>query len=142
MADLSALTPVSPLNAPLSGAGNATAAPTMHESAAFAQAVANTAPVEQTTAPLPTQAPAEALTQTLNNGFDAFAKRVQTAGQSGEMPLPESVALDGRNGEVKQVIDNAMQSMQSAYAFAIETTMASRGSTETTKIFNTLLKGQ
>ena len=36
----------------------------------------------------------------------------------------------------------AVSQMERAYVFAIETTMASRGSTESTKIFNTLLKGQ
>jgi len=37
---------------------------------------------------------------------------------------------------------DAVASMQGAYVFAIETTLASRGSTELTKVFNTLLKGQ
>ncbi|MCP1203060.1 hypothetical protein [Acetobacter oryzoeni] len=32
--------------------------------------------------------------------------------------------------------------IQATYTFAIETTLVSKGSTETTKIFNTLLKGQ
>lgn len=41
-----------------------------------------------------------------------------------------------------QVMEQAVSGMQDAYVFAIQTTMASRGSTETTKIFNTLLKGQ
>ena len=36
----------------------------------------------------------------------------------------------------------AVAQIEHAYMFAIETTMASRGSTESTKIFNTLLKGQ
>ena len=36
----------------------------------------------------------------------------------------------------------AVAQIERAYMFAIETTMASRGSTESTKIFNTLLKGQ
>jgi hypothetical protein len=36
----------------------------------------------------------------------------------------------------------AVSQMERAYMFAIETTMASRGSTESIKIFNTLLKGQ
>lgn len=37
---------------------------------------------------------------------------------------------------------DAVSQLQAVYTFAIETTLASRGSTETTKIFNTLLKGQ
>ncbi len=39
-------------------------------------------------------------------------------------------------------MDTALAQMEHAYSFAIETTMASHGSTESTKIFNTLLKGQ
>lgn len=39
-------------------------------------------------------------------------------------------------------MDGAVAQIEHAYTFAIETTMASRGSTESTKIFNTLLKGQ
>ena len=42
----------------------------------------------------------------------------------------------------KEAMAEAVAQMERAYMFAIETTMASRGSTETTKIFNTLLKGQ
>lgn len=37
---------------------------------------------------------------------------------------------------------DAVSQLQGVYTFAIETTLASRGSTESTKIFNTLLKGQ
>ena len=39
-------------------------------------------------------------------------------------------------------IADSLKTMERAYIFAIEATMASRGSTEATKIFNTLLKGQ
>jgi hypothetical protein len=42
----------------------------------------------------------------------------------------------------KDATANAVAQMERAYMIAIETTMASRGSTEATKIFNTLLKGQ
>jgi hypothetical protein len=42
----------------------------------------------------------------------------------------------------KEVMASAVSQMERAYMIAIEATMASRGSTETTKIFNTLLKGQ
>ena len=39
-------------------------------------------------------------------------------------------------------MNGAVAAMEHAYFFAIETSIASRGSTEMTKIFNTLLKGQ
>ncbi len=42
----------------------------------------------------------------------------------------------------KDLMADAVAQMERAYMLAIETTMASRGSTEATKIFNTLLKGQ
>jgi hypothetical protein len=42
----------------------------------------------------------------------------------------------------KDQMDQAVAHMERAYMLAIETTMISRGSTEATKIFNTLLKGQ
>lgn len=37
---------------------------------------------------------------------------------------------------------DAVAGLEGSYTFAIEATLASRGSTETTKIMNTLLKGQ
>lgn len=49
---------------------------------------------------------------------------------------PQATGLD-RAG-----MDGAIAQIERAYMFAIETTMVSRGSTESTKIFNTLLKGQ
>ncbi len=147
MADLAALSPVSPLNSMSGASGGPAGAPTAHESAAFAHAVADTAPVqtvaaEQAVAPLPSQPSGEALSTTLGHGFDAFAKQVQTAGHSAGAAVTDGPAFKASSADFKQVVGDAMQSMQGAYAFAIETTMASRGSTETTKIFNTLLKGQ
>ncbi len=46
------------------------------------------------------------------------------------------------NGGASTLSGDAMNQLQGVYTFAIETTLASRGSTESTKIFNTLLKGQ
>ena len=146
MVDLSALTPVPALAAGLGvnpTAGTAAAmAPTVREGAAFAQAIANTAPVEQTTAALPSHNPAAALNATLSHGFDAFATRVQSSRHSAGIAGPDAAVLQTSTANFKQVVGKALESMQGAYALAIETTMASRGSTETTKIFNTLLKGQ
>ena len=50
-------------------------------------------------------------------------------------------AADAPSSLTKSMAD-AVAGMQGAYTFAIETTLASRGSTELTKVFNTLLKGQ
>ena len=59
------------------------------------------------------------------------------AGSRGpETAGPARTALD------RDATTAAVAQMERAYMFAIETTMASRGSTETTKICNTLLKGQ
>ena len=43
---------------------------------------------------------------------------------------------------ITNAMAEAVGNLQGAYQFAIETTLASRGSTELTKVFNTLLKGQ
>lgn len=62
-------------------------------------------------------------------------------GAPGTMPAGPhdlSQTLAANKAEISQSLDR----MERAYMFAIETTMASRGSTEATKIFNTLLKGQ
>ena len=69
----------------------------------------------------------------------AEAPGTKTAGPSASnssgQPLPRAaVDNDAMNG--------AVAAMEHAYFFAIETSIASRGSTEMTKIFNTLLKGQ
>ena len=53
-----------------------------------------------------------------------------------------SSAADGAPSSLTKSMADAVAGMQGAYAFAIETTLASRGSTELTKVFNTLLKGQ
>lgn len=56
-------------------------------------------------------------------------------------PAASPSAADASSPLTKSMAD-AVAGMQGAYAFAIETTLASRGSTELTKVFNTLLKGQ
>lgn len=74
--------------------------------------------------------------------------RLETA--MAHMKMPEA-GTGGRTPEAggspratldTAAMDAAVAQMERAYMFAVETTMASRGSTETTKIFNTLLKGQ
>ena len=55
---------------------------------------------------------------------------------------PPDGAGPGGAASSRDAMAAAVSQMERAYMFAIETTMASRGSTESTKIFNTLLKGQ
>jgi hypothetical protein len=64
--------------------------------------------------------------------LDASHKSVDLASDSSHSPELNS----------KDVMSDAVSQMERAYMLAIEATMASRGSTEATKIFNTLLKGQ
>lgn len=113
--------------------------PTAQQANDFAHAIATSAQ-DQLSAPLP--ADATRLSASINDNVNAFVRHVQSVGQ---MPqIGEHAANSAPSGlsEVRQTVDESMSTMRSAYAFAIETTMASRGSTETTKIFNTLLKGQ
>ena len=64
-------------------------------------------------------------------------------------PAPAAPAPAGQDPSAPQAagfdragMNDAVAQIERAYMFAIETTMVSRGSTESTKIFNTLLKGQ
>lgn len=71
------------------------------------------------TQPAPANAPAEG------------PANAPPAMDSGSAPSPLEAGTAGAIGQ-----------MERAYLFAIEATMASHGSTESTKVFNTLLKGQ
>lgn len=65
--------------------------------------------------------------------------------QPGDGPAMQSrpgAAMPNATGFDRADMNGAVAQIEHAYMFAIETTMASRGSTESTKIFNTLLKGQ
>lgn len=53
-----------------------------------------------------------------------------------------STQADKGTPSLTKAMEDAVAGMQGAYAFAIEATLASHGSTELTKVFNTLLKGQ
>ena len=110
--------------------------PSAGEAAEFTRASAAFTP-EQMQAVPPSSDPG--LGQTFAQDFNGFAQRVQASQQAFGAERP-STAEHGLS--VHETIENSIGGMQNAYAFAIETTMASRGSTETTKVFNTLLKGQ
>lgn len=73
--------------------------------------------------------------------------QVETLAGHLAMPGEPAAAMPGVAGpgdavSNRDAMSAAVSQMERAYMFAIETTMASRGSTESTKIFNTLLKGQ
>lgn len=67
-------------------------------------------------------------------------QKAHAASAAPAMP-PASPATDA-SLPLTRAMEDAVAGMQGAYVFAIETTLASRGSTELTKVFNTLLKGQ
>ena len=123
--------------------GSATAVPTAHEASAFADAVAQAEPAGQVNASLPSSSATHGLAAELADKADAFAKHIGSVGHGPDAAKaatepPPAAGIAG----MKAVLDQSLDSMHGAYMFAVETTMASRGSTETTKIFNTLLKGQ
>ena len=75
------------------------------------------------------------------NGLGGEGEALPAFGGPGAMPAGPhdlSQTLAANKVEISQSLDR----MERAYMYAIEATMASRGSTEATKIFNTLLKGQ
>lgn len=55
---------------------------------------------------------------------------------------PASSAVPQGEAGLTASMQDAVRAMEGAYVFAIQATLASRGSTELTKVFNTLLKGQ
>lgn len=113
--------------------------PTAQQASDFAHAIATSAP-DQLSAPLPAEA--TRLSTSISDNVNAFVRHVQSVGQLPQVGEHAPGSSSSGLSEVRQTVDESMSTMRSAYAFAIETTMASRGSTETTKIFNTLLKGQ
>lgn len=142
MSDLTAVAALSPTTS-LAGPGSSITpdVPSSGEIADFARAASLPAP-EQVQALTPSNQPD--LSQTVAQGFDGFVQRVQASQQSFGTGSPLTATSPSAEpvSSVQETIERSIGGMQHAYAFAIETTMASRGSTETTKIFNTLLKGQ
>ncbi|WP_131115249.1 hypothetical protein [Lichenihabitans psoromatis] len=119
--------------------------PNATEAADFAEAAGRTAHEVPAAAPSST----DSLATRLAHQADAMASRLKIPegfGQAAKTTQPEApvAANDSMHtpGFDKENMTAAVSQMERAYMFAIETTMASRGSTESTKIFNTLLKGQ
>lgn len=108
-----------------------------------ANAAAFAKSVDAVQQPLEMQAPAPAQGDSLAGHFADRAQALSlqfNAVEKAQTAPP--AAADGGPIDIAKSMDSAVSGMQSAYLFAIETAMASRGSTEMTKIFNTLLKGQ
>ena len=124
------------------------------DAAAFSRAVQMQDQVPGVASPMEVQAAlppsADSLSSRMSKQADALSHRF-TSLQAQLNPAPDNKPPAGQGTDAgspapmdahKAEIDSAMTQMHSAYMFAIETTMASHGSTESTKIFNTLLKGQ
>ena len=135
------ITAIQTIAAPDLMQGSSAAAP--GDAAAFASAVSQSAPTEHIAASAPASATGS-LAAELARQANLFANHVQSASKGLDVAKPgveQPSAATGR-AEMRTVIDHSVTSMHGAYMFAIETTLASKGSTEATKIFNTLLKGQ
>ena len=124
------------------------------DAAAFSRAVQVQDQVPGVASPMEVQAAlppsADGLSSRLSKQADALSHRF-TSLQAQLNPAPDSAPPTGQGTDAgspapmdahKPEIDGVITQMHTAYMFAIETTMASHGSTESTKIFNTLLKGQ
>ena len=116
--------------------------PTSQDGEAFARAAAQTQPVDVQSS-LPSSS--DGIGGTLVHQVEQMARHLSSLASS--VPAPANAGPGGVAGAKPPGMDRADTSaavaqIERAYMFAIETTMASRGSTESTKIFNTLLKGQ
>ena len=128
--------------------------PSAQDAAAFARAA-----LAQDSSPAGVQAAAPPLTESLGSRLahqaDGLSRQIgglqglltPDAASGTEAAGPAATPNGDGTGPAQATLDKdemngAVAKMEHAYLFAIETMMASRGSTETTKIFNTLLKGQ
>lgn len=110
--------------------------------AAFDQAVG--APVHELEA-APVQ-DAATLGSHVASGVQDLAQRLAGWQKAHAAPVApaasSSIQADQGTPSLTKAMEDAVAGMQGAYTFAIEATLASHGSTELTKVFNTLLKGQ
>jgi hypothetical protein len=88
----------------------------------------------------PAQAPS-GWTGGMANQIDSLASHLKVL-DAGHKSVDSSSESPRSEPNSKDAMADAVSQMERAYMLAIEATMASRGSTEATKIFNTLLKGQ
>jgi hypothetical protein len=115
--------------------------PSQAEAADFAHAVGNSPFVEINAAP---SAGSDNLSARLAAQANQLSAHLQALGPSAAQGDATAAHAAGSHplADARSTMGDAVAQIERAYMFAIETTMASRGSTETTKIFNTLLKGQ
>ncbi|KXV69386.1 hypothetical protein AD951_06880 [Acetobacter malorum] len=78
---------------------------------------------------------AEVMGQALSQKLEGLSSYLD---QWGSQPATQATDVASDPANAAQLVAQ----IQATYTFAIETTLVSKGSTETTKIFNTLLKGQ
>ncbi len=116
------------------------AAPSAAQASDFARAALD-APVRETAASRPPVSGgwANRILHQVETLAGHLARPGDTASPAAATP---GGAETGGAASSRDAMAAAVSQMERAYMFAIETTMASRGSTESTKIFNTLLKGQ
>lgn len=114
--------------------------PSDQQAADFAGAIEGARPSEVEAGLPPSR---DGLSDRISRQAEAMVSRLrlpdgskEPSGSTMGAPTPHTASLD------PAMMNDAVARMERAYMFAIETTMASRGSTESTKIFNTLLKGQ
>ena len=112
--------------------------PTAAQAQDFAQAIA-AAPIDVQPARSATDSN---LMQHIAQQADAFTKHFKLPAETSAIPVSGHGDAAAMAGQPQDFASAAVKQMEHAYMVAIETTMASRGSTESTKIFNTLLKGQ
>ncbi len=119
--------------------------PTSQDGEAFARAAAQTSPADVQSS-LPSSS--DGIGGTLVHQVEQMARHLSSL--ASDAPAPANAGSGGGGGVAgakppgmdRADTSAAVAQIERAYMFAIETTMASRGSTESTKIFNTLLKGQ
>ena len=91
-------------------------------------------------------ADAATLGSQIASGVEALSQRLagwQKTHAAAASPLAATPGPSGGGApSLTKAMEDAVAGMQGAYVFAIEATLASHGSTEMSKVFNTLLKGQ
>ena len=107
------------------------------EADSFARAIANPDVEMRASAP----SDASIIQRDIGNRIEALSSHLST--WQNATPAPASAAAQPTAPTAASAdVDSLTAQMKGAYTFAIETTLLSHGSTESTKIFNTLLKGQ
>lgn len=124
----------------VSVAGAAAPSASAADAASFARA-ASQVPEVQASQPSAAQLLGQDLAHRLD-GFSATLQGWQRPNAAGHAQPAASAAEGASHAGPAGVMGDMVNQLQGVYAFAIQTTLASRGSTESTKVFNTLLKGQ